>query len=141
MLGRRPTLRSPGSCCSRPNFGRSEQEHELKGNKNKSAKYGLTNFKYQIKPHLRPCAGNLLTENQTVRELIKGGVPWLPYHGRFGPIVISKTFECRKRCTALVSRCTSLRPLCLDRACFARPRRQRADNRRGSKAAPEKLWD
>jgi len=45
-----------------------------------------------------------------------------------------KTFECRRRCTALVSRCMSLRPFCLDRACFARPRRQRAGNRRGSKA-------
>ena len=74
--------------CSLPNFGRSEQEHEHKGNENKSAKYGLTNFKDQNKLHLRPCAGKLLTENQTVRELIKGGVPWLPNHGRFGPIVI-----------------------------------------------------
>jgi len=66
---------------SLPNFGRSAQEHEHKGNENKSAKYGLTTIKDQIKLQLRPCAGKLLTENQTVRELIKGGVPWLPYHG------------------------------------------------------------
>jgi len=74
--------------CSLSNFGRSEQEYEHKGNENKSAKYGLTTFKDQIKLHLRPCAGKLLTENQTVRELITGGVPRLPYHGQFGPIVI-----------------------------------------------------
>jgi len=74
--------------CSLPNFGRSEQEHEHEENENKSARYGLTILKDRIKLHLRPCAEKLLTENQTVRELIKGGVPWLPYHGQFGPIVI-----------------------------------------------------
>jgi len=42
--------------CRHPNFGRSEQEHKHKGNENRGAKYGLTDFKDQIKLHLRPGA-------------------------------------------------------------------------------------
>jgi len=66
--------------CSLPDFGRSEQEHEHKGNENMSAKYGLTSVKHRIKLHLRPCDWKPRTGNQTGRELTKGGVPWLPYH-------------------------------------------------------------
>ena len=73
--------------CSLPNFGRSEQEHEHMGSENKSAKYGLAAYQDQFKLQLRACAGKFQTEKQTVRELIKGWVPGLPYHRQFGPIV------------------------------------------------------
>jgi len=71
--------------CRHPNFGRSEQEHKHKGNENKSAKYGLTAFKDQIKIHLRPGASKHLTNNHTVKELIKARVPRLPCCERFVP--------------------------------------------------------
>jgi len=71
--------------CRHPNFGRSEQEHKHKGSENKSAKYGLTAFKDKIKLHLRQSAWNHLTENHTVREMIKSMVPRPPCCGRFGP--------------------------------------------------------
>jgi len=50
-------------------------EHVDKGNEDKIVKHGLTTFKDRIKLHLTPCAGKLLTVNQTVSKLIKGGVP------------------------------------------------------------------
>jgi len=69
------------SYCRPPNFGRSEQEHKHKGDENKSAKYGLTAFKDQITVHLRLYFWKHLSENRAVRELMNGGLPWLPFYG------------------------------------------------------------
>jgi len=57
--------------CRHPKFGQSEQEHKHQGNENKSAKYGLTDSKDKIRLHLRQGAWKHLTDNHTVRELIK----------------------------------------------------------------------
>jgi len=67
--------------CRPPNFERSEQEHKHKGDENKSAKYGLTAFKDQITVHLRLHFWKHLSENRAVRELMNGGLPWLPFYG------------------------------------------------------------
>jgi len=67
--------------CRPPNFGRSEQEHKHKGDEDKSAKYGLTAFKDQITVHLRLYFWKHLSENRAVRELMNGGLPWLPFYG------------------------------------------------------------
>ena len=76
--------------CRHPNFGRFEQEHKHMGNENKSAKYGLTAFTHQIKLHLRPGAWKNLTDNHTVRDLVKARVPRLPCCERFGPSLSCK---------------------------------------------------
>ena len=71
--------------CSSPSFGRSEQEHEHKGNENKSAKYGLTALNDRIKLYPRPCDGKPRTGNQTVTEMTKVRAPRFPYHGLCRP--------------------------------------------------------
>jgi len=83
----------PAAIAGCPIFCRSEREHVHKGDVNSSAKYGMTASKDQTKLHPRLCPWKHLTGNRAVRELMKGGVPWLRRPERFGQNQVRKDFK------------------------------------------------